>query len=262
MDPLGAIGVIDSGVGGLTAARELVTALPNEDILYLGDSKNCPYGNRSREEILSLTLRMLEFLRAQGVKCVAIACNTISTLVEELRPQFDFPIVSIVECAVQEAAARRLKKIGLIATCFTVSTGAYQRLLHEALPDCSVFAEGSANLANLVDLGDFTRPEIDGEIRGCVEKIRAQSQIEALILGCTHYPIVEDHFRACYPDLPLLNPAAPMLQEVRRILQENGAENPQGGRFRLYTTGEPENYLRVIRRLGFREPDSAETLTL
>ncbi len=262
MNRKGAIGVIDSGVGGLTVAKEIAKNMPNESIIYLGDSKNCPYGNKTKEEILALTLKMINFLKENGVKCVAIACNTISTLVEDIRPHFDMPIVSIVECASGEVAAKKLKNIGLIATCFTVNSGAYNRLINEKLPDCKVTGRGSVNLANLVDRGDFNRHDINEEIKLCVDEIKAKEDIEALILGCTHYPIVEDNFKECYPELELINPAVAQMREVERILKEQNAENTEGGAFNLFTTGNPENYLKVIERLGFKKPDSAQTVIL
>lgn len=262
MNKNGAIGVIDSGVGGLTVAKEIAKNMPDENIIYLGDSKNCPYGNKSKEEILALTLKMINFLKEKGVKCVAIACNTISTLINDIRPHFDMPIVSIVECASAEVAAKKLKSVGLIATCFTVNSGAYNRLINEKLPDCKVTGRGSVNLANLVDRGDFNRHDINEEIKLCVDEIMGKEDIEALILGCTHYPIVEDNFRECYPKLKLINPAVAQMNEVDRILKAENAENTDGGSFNLFTTGEPENYIKVIEKLGFKKPDTAKNVIL
>ncbi|MBQ9719552.1 MAG: aspartate/glutamate racemase family protein, partial [Oscillospiraceae bacterium] len=106
------IGVIDSGVGGLTVVREIQRLLPGEDILFFGDSVNVPYGNRSADEIFALTMRMLRYLEQRGVKCVAIACNTISSLLERIRPQCPFPVLSIIEAGADYVVREKLSRVG------------------------------------------------------------------------------------------------------------------------------------------------------
>ena len=117
----GAIGVMDSGIGGLTVVKELQRILPGEDIIYFGDSANCPYGNKTSDQIFELSCNMLKFLGDNGVKCTAIACNTISTMSNRLRPCFDYRIVSIVEEAAKYVIREKLSSVGLIATEFTSS---------------------------------------------------------------------------------------------------------------------------------------------
>lgn len=252
----GPIGVTDSGVGGLTVVRELQRLLPGEDIIYFGDSANCPYGNKSAGEIFTLCGNMLRYLENEGMKCAAIACNTTSTLADRLRPCFDFPIISIVEAAARYVIREKPDSVGLIATEFTVRSGKYAQLIHEELPDCRVIGKGSPRLAALVDRGDFDRQDINAEIRAQVDSILAREKVDSLILGCTHYPIVEANFRECYPDMRLINPAYEQACAVKQCLAENGALNPQKqGRFTVCTSGEPRVYEDVIRRLGLREAD-------
>lgn len=262
MNKNGAIGVIDSGVGGLTVLKEIRKIMPNEDVIYLGDSKNCPYGNRTSEEILELTVKMINFLEKQNVKCVALACNTISTLAEEIRKHFDFPIISIVEAATDEVARKNLSSVGLIGTCFTVNSGAYNRLINQKLPDCKVFSKGSLNLADFVDRGDCSQEEIDGEIKETVGEILKTGDIKQLILGCTHYPIVEENFKKCYPELELINPAFSEADAIKELLKKEDAQNPSGGSFKLYTTGSTDNYIRILDRLSSDCPSVLETITL
>ena len=145
------IGVMDSGIGGLTVVRELQRILPGEDIIYFGDSANCPYGNKTSDQIFDLSCNMLRFLGDNGVKCTAIACNTISTLSDRLRPCFDYQIISIVEEAAKYVVREHLKSVGLIATEFTVASGKYAELIHKDAPDCKVVGKGSPLLAALVD---------------------------------------------------------------------------------------------------------------
>lgn len=249
------IGVMDSGVGGLTVVRELQRILPGEDIFYFGDSANCPYGNKTEEQIFQLSSNMLRFLQDNGSKCTAIACNTISTMAEKLRPCFQHRIVSIVEEASRYVVREKLESTGLIATEFTVRSGKYAELIHAGNPDCRVIGKGSRNLAALVDRGDFNQADINAEIRENVDVILAEEPVGNLILGCTHYPIVEENFRACYPKMNIINPALEQANAVRAYLTEQGSLNPQKkGKFVICTSGDPQVYVNVAKRLGLFEP--------
>ena len=208
------IGVMDSGIGGLTVVRELQRILPGEDIIYFGDSANCPYGNKTSDQIFDLSCNMLRFLGENGVKCTAIACNTISTLSDRLRPCFDYKIISIVEEAAKYVVREHLSSVGLIATEFTVASGKYAELIHKDAPE----------------------------------------KVENLILGCTHYPIVEENFHECYPEMKLINPALEQANAVKDYLAEQNALNPQKkGKFVICTSGDPQVYVNVGKRLGLFE---------
>lgn len=261
---IGSIGVMDSGIGGLTVARELQRILPNEDILYFGDSANCPYGNKSAEEIADLSRNMLRFLGDRGVKVVAIACNTISTLVDVLTPGFDFKIIGIVAPTAAHVAQAGIERVGLIATEFTVSTGNYDKLIHERNPKVQVTGKGSPLLAGLVDRGDFNQDEINTEIRTQIDIILSRDpEVQQVILGCTHYPIIEQNFKDCYPQLSFINPALEQALAVRNFLQENDALAAEGsGSFSLCTSGDPQVYVDVTRRIGMKEPTSLEHIKL
>ena len=191
------IGVMDSGIGGLTVVRELQRILPGEDIIYFGDSANCPYGNKTADQIFELSCHMLQFLGSNGVKCTAVACNTISTMAERLRPCFDFRIISIVEEAAKYVIRAKLSSVGLIGTEFTVASGKYAELIHQGNPDCHVVGKGSPLLAALVDRGDFNQHDINLEITTQVDNILSREKVSDLILGCTHYPI-----RSCTSSTP------------------------------------------------------------
>ena len=248
------IGVMDSGIGGLTVVRELQRILPGEDIIYFGDSANCPYGNKTSDQIFELSRNMLQFLGDNGVKCTAIACNTISTLADRLRPCFDYKIVSIVEEAAKYVLREHLRSVGLIATEFTVASGKYAELIHKGDPACKVVGKGSPLLAALVDRGDFNQHDINTEIRTQVDNILAREKVENLILGCTHYPIVEENFRECYPEMHLINPALEQANAVKAYLTEQNAVNPQEkGKFIICTSGDPQVYVNVSKRLGLFE---------
>jgi glutamate racemase len=223
------IGVMDSGIGGLTVVRELQRILPGEDIIYFGDSANCPYGNKTSDQIFELSSHMLQFLGDNGVKCTAIACNTISTMADRLRPCFDYKIVSIVEEAAKYVLREHLKSVGLIATEFTVASGKYAELIHEGDPECKVVGKGSPLLAALVDRGDFNQHDINTEIRTQVDNILAREKVENLILGCTHYPFLAGAIRKVAGPRPeILDGSHGITIQLRRRLEEQGLLKPEG----------------------------------
>lgn len=260
----GSIGVMDSGIGGLTVAKEIQRILPHEDILYFGDSANCPYGNRSAQEIAELSRKMLRFLGDRGVKVVAIACNTISTLVDILTPDFDFKIIGIVAPSAAYVVRSGIKRVGLIATEFTVSTGNYDKLIHQLDPEVQVTGKGSPLLAGLVDRGDFNQDDINTEIRTQIDNILSRdSQIQHVILGCTHYPIIGKNFEECYPELSFINPALEQANVVRDYLTEKDSLAQEGeGSFTICTSGDPEVYVQVAKRIGMKEPTSTAHIAL
>ena len=259
----GAIGVMDSGIGGLTVVKELQRLLPGEDIIYFGDSANCPYGNKTSEQIIGLSEAMLRYLGDNGVKVTAIACNTISTLVDKLTPNFDYKIIGIVSPAAEYIARAGIKNVGLIATEFTVQTKNYDKLIHQLDPAIEVFAKGSPLLAALVDRGDFNEHDINTEITTQIDHILARKKLEHVILGCTHYPIVEDNFKRCYPEIAFINPALEQAKAVRDYLAaQNALSDKPRGSFTICTSGDPTVYVNVAKRLGLFPPTDLKTVSL
>ena len=257
------IGVIDTGVGGLTVVRRIQRLLPGEDILYYGDSANCPYGNRPADEIFSLTIHMLRHLERCGVKCAAIACNTISSIVDRLRPECPFPLISIVEAGADYVARQKLGRVGLAATEFTVSAGVYESRIHERNPDCFVSAKGSPDLAALIDRGELNRAVINEKVTELVDVILSRGDIKDLILGCTHFPIIEENFRACFPELRLIDPAEQQAAAVKNLLVYRKLSNPQTrGALTIQTSGESAVYERIAALLSLHGPEACVTVTL
>ena len=240
------IGVMDSGVGGLTVARRLRERMPGEDILYIGDSANCPYGNRSREEILSLAADSVRRLEARGAKCIVVACNTISATVEELRPMTGLPVISIVESAAEAVVHVGLRSVAVAATEYTAKSGIYERCLRSLGSDCRVTARSSPTLAALIDSGRFDGDEAEREIR----RLTVGLDAEALILGCTHYPLAESCFRRCC-ELPLIDPAAAQAERVLSYLRGSSLlADRERGRLSILCSAAPESYTLACRRLG------------
>ena len=240
------IGVMDSGVGGLTVARRLRERMPGEDILYIGDSANCPYGNRSREEILSLAAASVRRLEDRGAKCVVVACNTISAVVEELRTVTGLAVISVVESAAEAVVRRELHSVAVAATEYTVRSGIYERCLRALGSDCRVTGRGSPTLAALIDSGRFDGEETEREIR----RLTGGLDAEALILGCTHYPLAESCFRRCC-GLPLIDPAEAQAECVRSYLRESSLlAVRERGTLSILCSATPDSYALACRRLG------------
>lgn len=259
----GPIGVMDSGIGGLTVVRELQRILPGEDIIYFGDSANCPYGNKTSDQIAELSRAMLRFLGENGVKVTAIACNTISTLIDRLTPHFDYKIIGIVSPAADYIARSGIQQVGLIATEFTVSTQNYDKLIHQHDPAIEVVGKGSPLLAALVDRGDFNEQDINTEITTQIDNILARRKVDHVILGCTHYPIVEENFKRCYPEITFINPALEQANAVRDYLSAQDALSDQTrGSFTICTSGDPQVYVNVAKRLNLFEPTALKVVKI
>jgi glutamate racemase len=250
------IGVLDSGIGGLTVLKELERLLPSENMVYFGDSANCPYGNRTKEEILKLTLSMLDFLQNQGVKIVAIACNTISSLIDRYRDRYDFPIVSIIEAACGHIAEQKLAQVGIFATVFTTQEKLYETLIHHLSPGTLVYGRSSRTLAELVDQGRFDDPATGEEVRAFLDSLLTEHpEVTHIALGCTHYPIVLDLFQRKAPNVTFINPALEQAKTVQKVLEKQGAlaSGPEE-KHEIYTSGSTQLYADVLKRLEIRRP--------
>ena len=256
------IGVTDSGIGGLTVVRELMRQLPHESIVYFGDNRNCPYGNKEPETLVSLASGMFRTLdNHTPLKLGAVACNTTSALLERFAPDFDFPLVGIVKPAAEKVAAKKLDSVGVLATVFTINSGCYQEIIRRHNPNCQVFGQGSSRLAALIDSGHLDSPEILEEIHQCMAPFAAQSSLKHILLACTHYPILEDIFRREYPQFTFINPAKEQVNTLKDYLnQQNLLSQDSAPTFEIFTTGSPELYTSMCQRLGLRPPDAIHTL--
>ena len=249
------IGVIDSGVGGMTVVREIDRLLPDADIIYFGDSANVPYGNKTEREIIDLTCAMLDFMREKGVILVAVACNTISTLIEKLKNRYTFPVFSIIEPAAAFVAASAASHVGLLATEFTVRSGHYQRLIHERNSSIVVHAKGSKTLAALIEAPDYDEAAADAEIANLLSALALEYPLKEIILGCTHYPIAMKLFNKRAPDIQFIDPAALQASEVLHVLEERGYfPTRRMGTLTIYTSGGSAGFKRILGQLDIGMP--------
>ena len=237
------IGVMDSGVGGLSVVCALRDVLPHENIVYYGDTANCPYGNKSKEELLCLSGNMLTFLEHKGIKCLALACNTTSALADILRQRFHTPIISVAESAADAIGKIGLTEVGVIATVSTANSGIYENRIRSIAPDTRVMSVGSTQLAALVEHHSSERALLEQEVRRSLDGMLADERIKHVILGCTHYPLIRDVFEAAYPNVHFLDPAPYQAQAVKSHLLSRKLA-AEGGKpsLEIFTTGSEDSF--------------------
>lgn len=257
------IGVLDSGIGGLTTVKSLQELLPGEDIIYFGDNKNVPYGNKSKDEILALALKMIDFFKENDVKIVAIACNTISTLIDSYRDKYEFPIIDIISPTADYVVKTGLDNVAILGTEFTVNQASYNKLILKQNPDIDIISEGSKNLAALVDGGKFDDEETKETISTHLSNLKSKGNHKNLVLACTHYPIVQNIFLSYEPDLNLINPAYQQAKAVKEILSEKGLlSSKEKGSLNIYTSGGPDIYTKLIERLELKNVGQITTVDI
>ena len=221
------IGVFDSGVGGLTVAREIMRHLPDEDIVYFGDTARVPYGSKSEEVILHYSRQIAHFLKKKNVKAIVIACNTASAIaLDVLQKEMDIPVIGVVIPGSRVAVeTTENKKIGVIGTQATIKSGMYTKLMQERDPEVSVIGKACPLFVPLVEEG-FTNHHITEEVIDIYLNEMKQSQIDTLILGCTHYPLLRSMIQKYMgEEIHIVNPAYETAMDLKRLLKEQEMEH-------------------------------------
>ncbi len=237
------IGIFDSGLGGLTAARELHTLLPNEKFIYFGDTGRVPYGTRSHELLLKYARQDINFLLSKGARAILAACGTVSSVVlDELKGEFDIPLIGVVDASVKEAlAATKNGIIGVIGTGATVSSGAFERKLKEGGAK-DVVSVACPLFVPLVENGYIAREcEVTKLVaRDYLEKIK-EAGADTLILGCTHFPIIAEIIGDVLPGVTLINSGAAAAKEVAKYASSADGESE------YFVSDSPVNFDTVAR---------------
>lgn len=235
------IGVFDSGLGGLTAVKQIINELPSENIIYFGDTGRVPYGTRSKDTILKYTRGDIRFLKTFDVKVIVIACGTASSAaLPAIKDEFDIPIVGVIDAAVYAAVrATKNKKIGVIGTSGTIKSREYEKQIMEYDKEMQVFSKACPMFVPLVENGYFDSPVTKLIVEEYLEPIRAKG-VDTLILGCTHYPLLEKVIREYIGDgVELINSGAEVAKYLKKkltnedMLHEVGID---GARYRYYVS--------------------------
>ena len=225
------IGVFDSGIGGLTAVRELFRQLPHESIAYFGDTARLPYGNKSSETVTRFSLEITSFLVRQNVKCIVVACNTASShALEALRARYELPIVGVIEPAAKAAVAVSPHGlVGVVGTLATVGSNAYVEALHRLAPGASVLSRACPLFVPLVEEGWLDHRVTHLVAEEYLAELRA-ANLESLILGCTHYPMLAPLLHELMgPAVKLIDSGAEAARATAQLLAERGQLAPDPG---------------------------------
>ena len=261
------IGVFDSGIGGLTVVRELMRQLPHEDIIYFGDTARVPYGPKSPETVTRYAHEITSFLRDQGVKNVVVACNTATAhALDSLREHFDLPITGVIEPGARAAVRASIARhIGVVGTQGTISSGAYGRAIHALDDDIEVTARACPLFVPFVEEGWLDHAAINLVAEDYLAPLR-DIGIDALVLGCTHYPLIKPVIaRAVGPEIRLIDSAEETAGEVARLLTQNDlrhAPRDEAPRRRFIASDVPEQFRNVGKRFLGAAIDHVETVTL
>lgn len=222
------IGVFDSGVGGLTVTKEIMTQLPEENIIYFGDTARVPYGSKSKDTILKYSKQIIRFLKTKDVKAIVIACNTASAFaLEEIKKELDIPIIGVVQPGAKVAASTSKKgKIGIIGTEGTIGSQIYSQFIKDLNPNLRVIGKACPLFVPLVEEGFFLEDPITKEIASRYLAGLKEEDVDTLILGCTHYPLIRHTIQSVMgAGVTLVNPAYETAKELKELLIEEGMKS-------------------------------------
>lgn len=252
------IGVIDSGVGGLTVVRELRNYLPNEPIIYIGDDARCPYGPRPAEEVLQFTMDMVNSLAQMGIKMLVIACNTATAIaLEEVRKHFDFPVVGVIEPGARAAVnASQTGEIAVLGTEGTVKSQAYDQAIQALKPEAKVHSLACSEFVPIVENGEYRTQAARNIVDKTLLPLHSYS-FDSVILGCTHYPLLQEHIEAHFSNQKnVISSAAETVIDVERILEAKQLLSTSAEEPIFYTTGSMDKFQVIVEDwLAIPQPD-------
>ena len=218
------IGFFDSGLGGLTSITPLMKELPDEKIIYFGDTARTPYGSKAISTIRKFSAEIAEFLVKSDVKMIVIACNTVSaTCLDELQKRFpEIPIVGIIEPAAKETALRcgENNRVGIIGTKVTINSGAYRKCMEKYSRELNIYEVSCPAFVPLIEEGIIENDIMDLTIKYYMDDFVYGNELDTLVLGCTHYPLIKKNIERIYPHLHIINPSSIVINRVGDILRE------------------------------------------
>ncbi len=246
------IGVFDSGLGGLTAVKELMRQLPQEDIVYFGDTARVPYGTKSKEAIIRFSQENAEFLIKHKVKMIVVACNSSSSFaLEYLRKKYSLPIVGvIVPGACKAVQMTRKQLIGVIATSATINSGEYERTIKGIDKNIRVVNTACPLFVPLVEEGWFQGPVTEGAAKIYLKGVM-RAKVDVLILGCTHYPLLKSVIQKIVgPKVYLVDSAKEIANNVKELLGVMGIANVKShrGQQKFFVSDKPQHFKKLAKR--------------
>jgi glutamate racemase len=249
------IGIFDSGVGGLTVFKEIIKQAPDETYIYFGDTARFPYGTKNLEDVKKYAVTITRFLLKKDIKLLVVACNTASAAaLEVLKQNFPIPVIGVIEPGARAASfATVTKKVGVIATNSTIASGIYEKELKKIDPQLSVFSVAASPLVDLIEKGVLGGADLRDKICSHIASL-ANVNIDTLILGCTHFPLIEAEIEYCCRlyfkttlDFDIISSAYETAKDVKEILEKNGLKNsPENNPTKFFLeTGDESKFLEI-----------------
>lgn len=253
------IGMFDSGVGGFTLAKEAFNILPNEEIIYFGDTARSPYGVKTDEEILNCSRDIVEFLIHEGAKLIIIACNTATIAsIEALQKEYQIPIIGVVEPGIEAALwNKNAKRIGLIGTDFTVNSKKYEEIILSKNNNLKVLGKGCPKLVTLAEEGVFNNEQSRIAVKNCLKDFK-EEDIDTLILACTHFPLHIEDIKLNMPKtVNIVDPALKTIETASNLLREKNMFRKESTKpqHRFICSGDIEGFKKVY-NVVFKEENS------
>lgn len=243
------IGFFDSGVGGLTVYSKFRKKLPSENCLYYGDTVHLPYGNKSKDELISYARFILDFFKNKNVKAVVIACNTSSSAAYNvIKDEYDFKIYPIIQCCAQIISALPIQKLGIFATCATINSGVYEKEIKKYNPNMLIYSQSCPNWVNIVETNS---QNVENNIKiirdDLVQMLNHEPQ--KIILGCTHYPYLVSTLSKFADEKLFIDPADYFVDFIAQDLEKYGILNPScdKGYEDIYVSSNPEGFRKAAK---------------
>lgn len=250
------IGFFDSGLGGLTCIAPLTRALPKERIIYFGDTARTPYGSKSPETIRGFARQIADFLADQDVKMIVIACNTVSAIcLAELRQRFpELPVLGIIDPAADAVAKSCTEnaRVGIIGTKATIRSKSYDASIHRLAPKLQIHSAACPALVPLIEEGIIENEIMDLTIRYYMDSFLSYHRIDTLVLGCTHYPLVQENLKRLYPHLRIINPSEEITACIKNVLAVQNLlaeERCEGPDHVFYASDLSDGFVNMINRI-------------
>ena len=247
-----AIGVLDSGVGGISVLKHIHVLLPHEHLMYVADSKYAPYGNKMPEEITTRCMIIADYLIAQNIKALVVACNTATAAaIDEMRERFDIPIIGMEPAVKPAAEASRNGVIGVLATVGTLKSAQFAALLESYGRNVKVVTQACVGLVECIERGELDTPETKALVRQYTTPLLAEGA-DTIVLGCTHYPFVKDAIREIVgAEISLIDTGAAVAKQLKNKLEEKGllSTSTEKAEVHFWTNSDAENAEQVTEKL-------------
>lgn len=244
------IGFMDSGVGGFSVVKEVMSLLPNEQLYFIGDSARNPYGSRPTEEVIEFSRELANFLLKKEIKLLVIACNTATAAaLDVLQKEIDIPVIGVIEPGSKSAVEiTKNNTVGVIATEGTVKSGEYNKKIKNINPSIKIQSIACQPFVKIVEENDLSSDEITKVVAESLKDFNP-FQMDTLVLGCTHFPLLESYIQDYFgEDLILVNPAVETAKVVQKYLAEKNLQNDYQNQTKehvFYTTGSAEKFEKI-----------------